>query len=576
MPAAGDVAPRWARYGACLLLVWALAMTISMAHAEALLLTDLPDHSLGTQTSYLAEAGPPLSLAQAQALQHEGRFLPGKQTILNFRIGARPTWLHLEIFNPSDRVQTMHLVAGVTWIDKMDVYVLHSGHLDAQWQTGDERAGAPGLTPALGYALPLAFASGTNEVYLRAESMDPMVLPVELVSEDEFNKRQRVMGYVYGFVYGFLLALCAYNLLLFAGLGERSYLYYSFYLLSFILANLAYTGHGLAWIWPGHFLLQRYVILVGMVLLGCCGLLFASRFLALEKHAPHTQRLVRGFIGAGAAAMVLCMIAGSHLGAALVAFSFVSLFTVFMFVLGLLSISQGREAGRYFLAATICGLLGAFSTALAVWGWLPFMTETYHAVELGIVLEATLLALALAHQMRHYQQASLSAEQLARLDPLTNLHNRRAFVASVAPIWSTAVRGNRPISLLMIDMDHFKQINDQHGHDAGDHALVRVARLLTEQCRAGDIVARWGGEEFIMFMPETDGAQAVAVAERIRQKVSEIRLHVRQGSVQLTASFGVAQRAGQDDLEDLIRVADMQLYEAKRQGRNRVSSSNVG
>jgi diguanylate cyclase (GGDEF)-like protein/hemerythrin-like metal-binding protein len=559
------------RFCCHLLLGWLLIPGIGMIHAASLQLDELPKKSLGSRTEILMEEGSPLTLVQAQALYREGKFYPSRQAILNFGIGARPAWVRLNLNNPTHQALTMHLVAGATWTDRLDVFLVHSGIGKTVWQTGDEQPDIKGVAPALGYALPMSFEPGASELYLRVESIDPMVLPIELVSTDRFHENQRAMGYLYGFIYGFLLALCAYNLLLFAGLGERSYLYYSLYLLSCILGDIAFTGHGLAWFWPGEMQVQRYVILVQMALVACFGLLFACRFLKLSEHAPGALTLVRWFAGLGAGAMTLCLLAGSHLAAALVAFSFMGLFTVCMFAIGVLTVRHGRPTGRYFLLATACGMTGAATTVLAVWGWLPFTPMSYHAFELGVIIEATLLALALAHQIRQHQQSSRQAEQLARTDPLTGLYNRRAFLELAGPSWSTAERGNRQLSLIMIDIDHFKQINDRHGHEIGDRALVELAHQLAPKTRAGDILARWGGEEFILMLPETDLTQACVFAERMRHSIAAVRLPIKSGLLAFTASFGVAVRAMDMRLEDLIKAADVQLYEAKRQGRNRVS-----
>ena len=553
------------------LLAWLLFSTIGTSQAGPLQLNNLPARSLGTRAEILIEKGPPASLAQAQAFYRDGKFQPGQQAILNFGIGARPVWVHLNLANPTDQVLPMYLLAGATWTDRLDVFVVKAGSRDVHWQTGDETPDAKGLAPALGYALPLRFSPGASELYLRVESIDPMLLPVELVAEDKFQGYERSTGYVYGAIYGFLLALCAYNLLLFAGLGERSYLYYSLYLISCILVDLAYTGHGLAWLWPGQIQLQRYVILVQMVITGGCGLLFASRFLNLAEHAPSALRIVQWFSGLGIGAMALCLVIGSHLGAALVAFSFITAFAVCMFLLGVLTVYHGRQSGRYFLVATLGGMLGVATTGLSVWGWLPFTPMSYHAFELGVIIEATLLALALAYQMRHYQQTSRQAEQLARIDPLTGLYNRRAFMELAGPSWSTAERGDRQLSLIMLDIDHFKQINDQHGHEVGDRALAELARQISPLTRLGDILARWGGEEFVLMLPETDLAQACILAERMRHSISAVRLPIKHDFIVFTASFGVAERARGMSLEDLINTADMHLYEAKRQGRNRVA-----
>ena len=401
-----------------ILLVLLLAMAAGLAQAQPLLLTELPSGSLGTRADLLVEDGPPLSLVEAQARQREGLFHLGKRPVLNSGIGSRPVWVHLELLNPTAQALPLRLVAGTTWLDRLDVFIIHDGQVIASWQTGDDRPEAVGLTPAMGFIFAPRFPPGRSDLYLRADAIDPLVLPIELIPEEQAASSERLVRYSYGFLYGFLLALLAYNGMLFAGLRERSHLYYSVYLTSFILLNMAYTGHGYAWLWPGQPLLQRYAILVLMVLCGCCGLLFASRFLALAEHAPRVLNLVRLSALLGLISIALCILMGSQLGAALVAFNFITLFTIGMVLLGIITVRHGRAAGRYFLAAALCGMLGAASTTLAVWGWLPFTALTYHAMEFGITLEATLLALALAYQMRQQQQATTRAVDLYDLAPV--------------------------------------------------------------------------------------------------------------------------------------------------------------
>jgi diguanylate cyclase (GGDEF)-like protein len=535
---------------------------------------ELPTGSLGLRTEVFMEAsGVALELAQAQALQRSGKFSNAGQQVLNFGIGASPVWLHLALHNPGDQSQALRLVIGTTWLDSVALYQLQGGRLSAALRSGDEQPDAQGLTPAMGIVLPLELAPGMSELFVRVASVDPMVLPLELMTPEQFTQRHRQLGYFYGFVYGFLLALCSYNLLLYTGLRQRSYLYYALYLATLIGMNLAYTGHGHAWFWSGAVLFQRYVILVLMLLFGCSGLLFAARFLSLAEHASRALRAIQALCLVAALGMALALLNDWHLGAAQLAFSFVALFTVAMVGLGLLTLRRGRQAGFYFLIAALCGMLGTLLTALSVWSVLPFRNWTFHALEIGFILEASLLALALAHWVRQQQDAVQRAEQIARLDPLTQLRNRRAFMEQAAAPWSTALRNGRPLSLIMLDLDHFKQINDQLGHAAGDRALVKVARLLEQGCRAGDILARWGGEELVLLMPETDLRQACTLAERLRLAIEQSRPALNNVAPELTASIGVAERGEALRLEDLINAADAKLFEAKHLGRNRVAPS---
>jgi diguanylate cyclase (GGDEF)-like protein len=552
------------------LLCSLLVLATFSAHAETIRLSGIPEQSLGTYATYLIEGDRPLSLVQAMKKQQAGDFKPVSRPVPNFGIGSNPVWLHLAIDNDASTPVEKYFVGGMTWLDHLEIYVEHSGNTLSVVHTGDEVPGTPGLTPALGYVLPLQFAPGRNDVYIRVGSIDPMAFPLELMSKNRLVQRQIHLGYFYGFFFGFLAALSAYNLLLFFGLRERSYLYYSLTLGSILLCNFAYTGHGVGWLWsdlPGF---QRYVILVLMVIYNAMGLLFASRFLALRKHAPRTLIAVKWLGGTGLTLMILALLAGSQLMAALVAFVCMGAFTIGMFLLGIMSTLRGQASGRYFLAATFFGMLGVASTAFAVWGKIPFTLVTFHASEIGLEIEATLLALALAYRMRQSRSAHREAERAARQDALTHLNNRRAFVELAIQSLNAAERHDRPLSLILMDIDHFKPINDKYGHKTGDDVLVAVADMLKKHCRASDIVARWGGEEFILLLTETDLEQACSYAERLRQAITEVRLPDADKNISLTASFGISGRTPQLSLEGMIEQADVQLYQAKRSGRNKV------
>lgn len=160
--------------------------------------------------------------------------------------------------------------------------------------------------------------------------------------------------------------------------------------------------------------------------------------------------------------------------------------------------------------------------------------------------------------------------KLALTDPLTGLPNRRAFEESLAREVALAIRHVRPLSLLLLDLDHFKRVNDTLGHPTGDEVLASFGLLLARQGRRGDVVARIGGEEFAVVLPETGKEQAAATAERIRIAVSSSPLGTRT-KVPVTVSIGVASlphRCG--DLEALVSAADEALYAAKSAGRDRV------
>jgi len=172
------------------------------------------------------------------------------------------------------------------------------------------------------------------------------------------------------------------------------------------------------------------------------------------------------------------------------------------------------------------------------------------------------------------QQAYSRARDLSRTDELTGLANRRAFVEIGTAAIDQAKRYNRTLSLVMFDIDNFKDINDTHGHAAGDEVLRAVAVVVRHAARVADTPGRIGGEEFALLLPETTGITAIAVAERLRRDVATLTIGFDGKVLQCTCSFGVAERhAGLTTLDALLSSADQALYRAKTAGRNRVSTS---
>jgi len=167
--------------------------------------------------------------------------------------------------------------------------------------------------------------------------------------------------------------------------------------------------------------------------------------------------------------------------------------------------------------------------------------------------------------------ANQRAEEAALTDSLTGLYNRRYAMDRLAREWVASERNHRPLSILLLDIDHFKTVNDNHGHNIGDIALKRMAEMLSEYSRRPDIACRIGGEEFFILAPETALPGAIRQAERLREAFEDKPITVEGIDLPLTVSVGVAQKvAGMSSPEELLKVADEALYRAKREGRNRV------
>lgn len=165
---------------------------------------------------------------------------------------------------------------------------------------------------------------------------------------------------------------------------------------------------------------------------------------------------------------------------------------------------------------------------------------------------------------------------LASIDDLTDIYNRRYFFELLEMEIERAHRKKQPLSLILIDLDKFKLVNDNHGHAAGDTVLKKVAAFCKNSLRRFDILGRYGGEEFIVFLPETKLSEAQTVAERIRTTIERTPITIGEKSISVTSSFGIASHESEAEITSdmLFALADKALYEAKEKGRNRVITTS--
>lgn len=179
----------------------------------------------------------------------------------------------------------------------------------------------------------------------------------------------------------------------------------------------------------------------------------------------------------------------------------------------------------------------------------------------------------LHHYITRWKIAELEYRHLAEKDPLTGLANRRFFNQEALHALEYAHESGKPLSIALLDLDHFKGINDEYGHPIGDEVLNEVVSRSLSCLRRSDLMGRWGGEEFILLLPESALEQACAVAERVRTSIAREPFRTSQATIPVTISCGIAQYMNGDDLDSLIRRADRSLYTAKNSGRNRIVSA---
>ena len=202
-------------------------------------------------------------------------------------------------------------------------------------------------------------------------------------------------------------------------------------------------------------------------------------------------------------------------------------------------------------------------------GAVDYITKPFNAPEL---LARVRTHLELKHTQDQLRQCLKELERLAITDSLTQIGNRRHISGLAQQEFNRACRYHRVFSLLIFDIDHFKKVNDTYGHSVGDQVLKIIAKTVLRSLRKVDYFGRWGGEEFLVIIPEIDGKTAVTVAERLREGIAQTIISVGEQSLYVTVSIGVASYKSADQTIDaILERADQALYHAKKQGRNQVS-----
>ncbi len=503
-----------------------------------------------------------------------GHFQSSDQKVPNFGLDAGGHWLLAKLNNASAEARLRHLVVDNAWLDYIELYQLDDNfELLSRSVNGDQYPRSAVRGDDVNFEFRLRVPAGESYLLLRVETPDPSPIPLRFYSHSEYERFKDMRMFSYGACLGFILALIAYNFTLFVGLKERSHLSYSAFLAAFVLMATAYTGYGMHYFYPAGTQWAQWSQPIHMMLYGSCGLLFASSFLKLSERAPRIHVAILSVIALMAVFTGLTYWLDARALMMKLTFVFAVSYSLAMISLGFFAVKTRGKGAYYFLVAVIIGALGAASTTLACLGLIPFNEWTFRGVEIGLLIEATLLALALAARFVEVENQSEKMRELAYQDGLTGLSNRRAFSVQSLTLWNSNLRASRPLCVIMLDIDNFKVFNDSYGHAAGDKALCMMGELLSNQARKGDVTARLGGEEFVVLLPDTNLDEATQIAERLRVRVSEMGIEQGEQTLRLTCSLGVVESESEDtSIDDVIARADSALYKSKHKGRNQVTT----
>jgi diguanylate cyclase (GGDEF)-like protein len=385
-------------------------------------------------------------------------------------------------------------------------------------------------------------------------------------------ERARVISWTFGA----LIAVSIAALLIWFVLKDPVFILYAtlFTLQALYVAYL--SGQGFEWPWLSFAIpLNQFAWNVPIALSGAVACLFTREIADLRHFSPRIYKLY-GWFAIGFVILAAANIAkyAGYLGLVNdignVMFVGTAIFTV---VVCFMAWRRGNQPAGWFLIAWL--LLEGFTIAAAVrflintsedadalyYNWLPF----------SMVAASILTALGVADRLRAQRLALSEAEKRAQTDPLTGVLNRRSLIERLDAACARAKARGLPIALLFIDLDHFKQINDSYGHQAGDACLRAIIEPIHAELRQSDVIGRYGGEEFVVILSSADAAAAHPIAQRILERVADVRVHGYGDPIGLTCSIGIATS---DTLnvwgEHLLARADAAVYVAKHAGRNRV------
>ena len=518
---------------------------------------------------------------------------------------------------PAHEPEQRYIEISYPMLDEIDLFVIRRQDgraiVTQQWHLGDKLPFSQRPVSHRNFVVPFETDSGRDlEFIARVHTTSALQFPVRIWRTADFERYDQVNLLATGAFAGIMFSILLYNLVLWLTMGERLYLYFVLWIAFILLTVITLEGLGFQYLWPENMILNEYLLFFGLPLGAASALAFTWEFLYPENERPHWARNLPTVAFLLGIAQTLASFALPYriaitmnmlLGIASIAVSC---------GIALAAACRGQMHARLFVAG-FAGVLVVI--CMVVLGKLSLTSEIVTSdslIKIAFGIECILISLSLAmrmseeHRLREEaQQALIEAQrtacsqleqhvaertrqlemlnrELSRLsitDPLTGLPNRRYLDEVFATEAARAVAQGRPFSMAMIDVDRFKLFNDKHGHAAGDQCLRAVAMELRRQVpRKGDLVARFGGEEFCVLMPNTDADGAMMVAERIRRGMQGVRIDLGDALVGVTVSVGVHTIRPVDAMQDmrkLIEIVDQALYRAKALGRNCVVEAST-
>jgi two-component system, sensor histidine kinase LadS len=443
-----------------------------------------------------------------------------------------------------------------------------------------------------------------NTIYIKLAYTDAgfMEMYHSIWTKDEFVKSEQFYLYALVGLLSALIILLLYNIFLWLILRKKEYFWYNAYVIGVILTMLTFNHIGVYYLWNQSPYLKDMMPVISVVILFVSFVFFTRAFLETAKLLPKVDKFLKALIVLSLLAFILASFSERYLAIKLIQFN---TFAFILFpVIGFILWYRGYQIARgYAIASTVLSL-SILLALLRFSGVLQTNELLFWFARFGFVVEGILLSIALADRItilennyknsqdkaknaleeakktlilevkkrtRELEIQTNKAEELARTDEMTGIWNRRAFLERGEEMIYNTLRYKTPFSLIIIDIDHFKLVNDHHGHEAGDIVLKTFAHEILKYLRDTDFFGRIGGEEFVVLLPYMDSDQAFEKAKILLQKIRDLEIIYKEITLKITVSMGVCEFLDPNDtLYSLLSKADKALYYVKAHGRNNV------
>lgn len=553
----------------------------------------------------------------------------------NFGLHSAPHWLKVKL-PESTADNPRFLVINYGLLDTVKVWFMsppeEGSKIIGAHSTGDTREYYRRDINSEKFVFEMPPTAGKSYAYIRVTSKGAINIPVEIWATSDYIEYSSLQKLFLGIFFGYMIAMALSNIYVYATTRNTLFLIYTAYVSSIALLVASLHGIGFHYLWPRSIWLQEFCTPIFACLTMIFVIMLTSNLLELDKKPSIMSRTIRNikfiFIGL----LCLCFVGLPYEVAIKSVLVLLILTTPILFSVGLLLAIRGSIVAKYFCAAWAVLLLSGISISLESFGFYEPPIKSSYLLMIGAITEALLLSLALAVKfngqlmsakstrdtalkneqeaieakeeliklqeknqsdleysveertleleiaLRELSEKNTELEKLSAIDPLTGLMNRRYFDKQIVAECRRSKRELSSLGVAMLDIDFFKKVNDNYGHLGGDYCLQEFANILQKTVkRPADVICRYGGEEFVLILPNTQQDGLTQLLEKVRKNVENEKIMFEGEEISITVSIGACSKIvdSDNDSELMVACADKLLYRAKSSGRNLVMVDTV-